>query len=251
MLSNYGWGLPVGASTHAKDIDFGLYLIHGAMVLMFVLWGIFFGYLLIRYRRKKNVPAEREKDHGVWRGLLPDIVVLIFEILLIAFYAIPVWSRIKMSAPQGPAVRRMFVMAEQFAWNVHYPGTDGVFGRRIPHLITFSNPMGLDASDPASQDDVVLANELHMAVNVPLQVDLTSKDVVHSFFVPEFRVKQDIVPGLKTSVWFEPTLEGKFELACAQLCGFGHTLMRGDVFVHTPEAFEKWMSEQKTFGGAP
>jgi len=252
IMNHYGWGLPVGASTYAKDIDFGLWLIHGAMLIIFVLWGWYFVYLLIRYRKKEGVAAQREETHasagGVMKSLAPDLAVLVFEVLLIVAYAIPVWSRIKMSSPSGAGVSQIRLVAEQFAWNVHYPGADGVFGRRDPKWIHFGNPLGLDPRDPASRDDIVLANELHLAVNTPVVIELSSKDVVHSFFVPEFRAKQDIVPGMKTAVWVEPNRQGKYELACAQLCGFGHHLMRGDVFVHSPEEYQSWMKTQKTFG---
>lgn len=249
MTSNYGWGLPVGASSYAKDIDFGIYLIHGAMLTIFVLWSIFFVYLLVKYKKREGVPAQGEEHESFW-GLLPDIAVTIFEIGLIAFYAIPVWSRIRLSGPPAPmnATNRIEILAEQFAWNVHYPGPDGKFGKRDPKLIHFNNPMGLDPADPASADDIVSANELHLPIGKPTVIDMTSKDVIHSFFIPEFRVKQDIVPGMKNTIWVEPTLEGTFELACAQLCGFGHSLMRGDVFVQSEAAYQAWLAS-KAKGG--
>ncbi|MBI4051447.1 MAG: hypothetical protein HY400_02965, partial [Elusimicrobia bacterium] len=92
-------------------------------------------------------------------------------------------------------------------------------------------------------DDLVTVNELHIPLKKPTLVTMTSKDVIHSFFVPEFRIKQDVVPGMQAKIWFEPTQTGKFEIGCAQLCGLGHFRMRGDVFVHTPEEYQNWLKE--------
>ena len=241
MNGNYGWGLPVAASTYAQDIDFGIRVIHWAMFAIFILWGIFFTYLLIRYRHRDGVPAEREHDHSTIKGLMPDIIVMIFELFLIAFYAIPVWSRIKIDVPKPEEANQIDVVAEQFAWNVHYPGKDGKFGRRDPALIHFSNPLGLDRNDPAAQDDVTLANEIHMPLGKKTLIRLSSKDVIHSFFIPEFRIKQDAVPGMVIPVWVEPNRAGTYEITCAQLCGFGHSLMRADVVVETPEQYAAWL----------
>lgn len=241
MNGNYGWLLPVAASTYAKDIDWGIWVIHVAMIAIFILWGIFFTYLLVKYRARPGVAAQREDKHaGHLKSLAPDIAVMIFEIGLIFFYAIPVWSRVKLEFPRPEESNQVDVIAEQFAWNVHYPGADGKFGRRSPDLVHFNNPIGLDRDDPAAQDDIVGANELHMPLGKPTLIRLSSKDVIHSFFVPEFRLKQDAMPGMTIPVWVEPSLAGKFEISCAQLCGFAHSLMRADVFVHTPEEFDAW-----------
>lgn len=245
MSGNYGWGLPIAASTYAKDIDFGMRLIHWAMFTIFILWSIFFVYLLVRYKRREGVPAEREPEHHgiITKSLIPDIVVMVFEIGLIAFYAIPVWSRIKSRFPIEGDANRIDIVAEQFAWNIHYPGQDGKFGKRDLAKIHFSNPLGIDHDDPAAQDDIVLANEIHMQTGRPTLLRLTSKDVIHSFWVPEFRIKQDVVPGMVTPVWVQPDRPGVYELSCAQLCGFAHSLMRADVIVETPEDYEAWLKQ--------
>ncbi|MBI4063588.1 MAG: cytochrome c oxidase subunit II [Elusimicrobia bacterium] len=242
--SNYGWGLPTAASTFAKEIDFGIYLIHAAMFAIFILWGIFFVYLLIRYRARPGVAAKHE-EHGILASLIPDFIVLAFELCLIFLYAIPSWSRIKVETPGAQDSLTVEVTAEQFAWDIHYPGPDGKFGRRDPALVHASNVLGLDPNDPSALDDIVTVNEMHIPLGRPTLMGLTSKDVIHSFFVPDFRIKQDAVPGMRIPVWFEPTKTGKFEIGCAQLCGFGHALMRGDVFVHAPKEFENWLVDQK------
>lgn len=245
-MNNYGWSLPLAASTYAAKIDFGIWLIHAAMIAIFVLWGVFFTYLLVKYRARPGVPAVREDDGKAHtaadelKSLLPDLLVMLFEIALIVFYAIPVWSRIKMSQPPTDAQLQLELVAEQFAWNVHYPGPDGKLGPRRVELVHFHNPIGLDRAHPDAADDVVMGNELRLPVNKPALIKLSSKDVIHSFFVPEFRIKQDMLPGMEIPLWVEPTVTGKFEITCAQLCGFGHSLMRGDVHVQTGEEFDAW-----------
>ena len=154
--------------------------------------------------------------------------------------------------------------AEQFAWNIHYAGPDGKFGRTdIKLLDAQSNPLGLDRSDPAAKDDVTTLNQLYLPVNKPIIVKLRSKDMIHSFGVPEFRVKQDAIPGLTIPIWFIPNVttaemrtrtgnpEFQYEIACAQLCGLGHYRMRGFVTVQTAEEFEKWMAEKVKEQSAP
>lgn len=268
-MTNYGWGLPIAASTYAGKIDFGIWLIHAAMIGIFVLWGIFFTYLLVKYRKRDGVPAVREdhddtpatvsvpdslskfpfaqllyKNSGELKSLIPDLVVMAFEIALIVFYALPVWSSIKMQMPETKDAVVVSVVAEQFGWDVHYPGADGKFGRRRIELVHFNNPLGLDKTDPDGADDVFVGNEMHLPLGKKVLIKLTSKDVVHDFFVPEFRIKQDAMPGMEIPVWIEPTRVGRYELACAQLCGFGHSLMRGDVYVDTPEDYEKWLKSR-------
>ena len=243
MNGNYGWGLPVQASTFAKDVDFGINLIHAAMILIFVLWGIFFAYLLFKYRRREGVKASYGHE-GILKSLIPDFIVLLFEIGLVVLYAVPGWGRMKLHAPEPALSNNIRIVAEQFAWNIHYPGPDGKFGRISVDFIDSANVLGLDPGDPDGKDDVVTLNELHVPLGKPTLAELTSKDVIHSFFIPEFRIKQDAVPGMATPVWFEPILEGHFEISCAQLCGIGHSSMRGDVYSHSPEGFESWLKER-------
>lgn len=243
MNWNFGWGLPLAASTFAGEIDFGIRLIHWAMLLIFVLWGIFFTYLLIRYRRRAGVSAQSAHG-GVVASLIPDAIILIFELALIFLYAIPSWSRIKFDLPKPEEANNVRIIAEQFAWNVQYPGTDGKFGRRDAKFIDSGNVLGLDPEDPPGKDDIVTLNELHVPLGRKTLVQLTSKDVIHSFFVPEFRVKQDAMPGMEIPLWFEPTIAGKFEIACAQLCGIAHANMRGDVYAHSPEEYREWLKAQ-------
>jgi cytochrome c oxidase subunit 2 len=147
------------------------------------------------------------------------------------------------TAPPSEAIV-VEVTGEQFTWNIRYPGRDGIFGRNDPYLIKDDNPLGLDNRDPAASDDIVEPALLRLPVNKPVRVLLRSKDTLHSFFLPHFRIKQDLVPGMTIEVWFVPTQPGEYEIACAELCGLGHYTMRGLVRVLPQEQFDQWLNEQ-------
>lgn len=240
---SFRWGLPLAASTFAGDVDRGIRLIHVSMVTIFVAWAAVFVWMLFRYRARPGHQVERE---GLSRWWLYVPLVLIFadEVNMIAAFGIPAWNRIKLSLPAPETSNVVELVAEQFAWSAHYPGPDGKFGRMDARFIDSANTLGLDPSDPDGKDDIVTINELRIPLGKPTLLYLSSKDVIHSFFVPEFRVKQDAVPGLRTPVWFEPLMNGKFEIACAQLCGIGHSKMRGDVIVDSPAGFQQWLGAQ-------
>lgn len=238
LSQNYTVGLPIQASTFAAGVDKSLSILHIGMLTMFVLWGAFFVYSLVRFRRSKNPVADHGGEPGHAASFIPDLAVLAFEIWLIFFLGFPLWAQIKVDFPKPENCNVVQLVAEQFAWTFQYAGPDGVFGRRDPKLMSATNQLGLDDTDPAAKDDIVSLNELHVPIGKPTLIYVTSKDVIHSFFVPEFRLKQDIVPGMRIPVWFEPTKTGPFELVCAQLCGLGHYRMKGLVIVHTPEEFD-------------
>lgn len=247
-------GMPEVASAHGGALDHLMGYIHILMLLLLVGWSAYFVYALYRFRRKKSPEASYAGAKGKSSKWIEYGVIGAEAILLVGF-SIPLWSdRVDDFPDPGEAVRAR-VVGEQFAWNVHYPGPDGQFGRTDVELVdTQSNPLGLDRNDPAGADDVTTINQLHLPVDQPILIYLTSKDVIHSFMLNEFRVKQDAVPGLETPVWFEPTmttaqmreLKGKddfnFEIACAQLCGLGHFRMRGFVTIHEQADFDAWMA---------
>jgi cytochrome c oxidase subunit 2 len=183
--------------------------------------------------------------------------VFVVEVVLLFGFAIPMWAARVDHRPADNESLIVNLTGEQFAWNVHYAGPDKVFGRTDLKLLDAqANPLGLDRSDPAAKDDVTTLNQLYLPVNKPVIVRLRSKDVIHSFGVPEFRVKQDAIPGLTIPVWFIPTVttaemrsrtgkpEFQYEIACAQLCGLGHYRMRGFVTVQSAEEFQTWMDEK-------
>lgn len=250
-------GMPLLASEHGGKIDFLMFLVHNFMLLLFAGWFIFFIYVLYRFRQRRN-PQARYKPLKSKALLGIEVLVVAVEVVLLVGLAIPFWSKEIVAQPQAsdnPVVVR--VVAQQFLWNIHYPGPDGIFGRSDVRLMDAqSNPLGLDPDDPNGQDDVVTLNQLYLPVNRPVTVHLTTMDVVHSFFLPEFRVKQDAIPGMSIPVSFTPTVTTAamrdhyrddardFEIACAQLCGLGHYRMRGYVTVLEPDAFDVWLAEQ-------
>jgi len=257
MMTEWGWlGLPALAATHGAQIDGLIGWIHVFMLILFVGWGGFFVYALVRFRQSRNPVANYTgvKSHN---SNYAEIGVAVVEAVLLFGFAIPLWAaRIGDIPPESESLI-VQVTGEQFAWNVHYAGPDGVFGRTDITLLDLqSNPLGLDRSDPAAIDDITTVNQLYLPVNKPIIVRLRSKDVIHSFNVPEFRVKQDAVPGLTIPIWFVPDVttaemrtrtgnpEFQYEIACAQLCGLGHYRMRGFVTVLSAEEFQQWMDER-------
>ncbi len=177
--------------------------------------------------------------------MIPVAVMLVVAEGGVFVLGLPVWGKYYGEPPAD--VLTVEVTAEQFAWNVRYAGADGKFGRTAARLISLNNPLGVDRSDANGQDDLILLNDIHLPVNKPARIRLRSKDVIHSFYVPDFRVRQDTVPGMTIDLWFVPTQTGSFELACSQLCGFGHYTMRGLVTVVSEADFQAWLAEQASY----
>jgi len=137
------------------------------------------------------------------------------------------------------------IVAQQFAWNVRYPGKDGIFGRQDMRFVTADNVFGVDPSDPHGKDDVQTINEVHVVVNKPVIIYVSSKDVIHSFKVIAMRVTQDAIPGMRIPVHFTPTEEGRYQINCAQLCGNGHSTMSGGyMVVESQAAFDRWIASK-------
>jgi cytochrome c oxidase subunit II len=237
-------GLPVQASTHAGEIDEMLVLVHWLMLLLFVGWGAFFVFVLFRFSKRANPAASYTGAKGkISKGL--EVAVAVVEVVLLLGYAIPAWAkRVKQFPAESEAVR-VRVVGEQFAWNVHYPGPDGKFGRTDIKLVSADNPLGLDRTDPNAKDDVTTINQLNLPIDRPVLVMLSSKDVIHSFGLYEMRVKQDAVPGMQIPVWFIPNRAGEYEITCSQLCGLGHFRMRGFITIQSQADFTKWFDDQE------
>lgn len=237
-------GLPAQASTHAGDIDQMISIVHWLMLVMFVGWGLYFAYVLFRFRRGAHPKASYEGAHGTFaKGT--EIAVVIAEMVILLVFAIPAWATRVAQIPAENQAVVVRVIAEQFAWNIQYAGPDGKFGRTDIALVSADNPIGLDRRDPDAKDDVTTINQLNLPVDRPILVQLSSKDVIHSFAIYEMRVKQDVVPGLRIPVWFIPNKIGAYEIACSQLCGLGHFRMRGFVTVQSAADFQKWMDDQE------
>lgn len=235
--------LPPAASAHAAAIDSMLLHVHWMVLGLFAGWSIYFIYVLVRYRSGRQPRAFREGTRG---GVAIFIFagVVVSEAVLLVGSALPLWfDRTIPPRPDGTAVV-IRVVAQQFAWNVHYPGPDGRFGESKLALVSDDNPVGLDRSSPFGADDVVTTGELHVPLNRPVIIELSSKDVIHSFGIPAMRVKQDVIPGAGSSVWFTPTMTGQFEVACSQLCGAGHYRMRAIVTVETEQAFRAFLASK-------
>lgn len=235
--------LPRAASDHAAAIDGMLGHVHLLMLVLFVGWGLYFAFVLVRYRRGAHPTASSTGAKG--RLAMTMFAAVAFaEAVLLAGYALPLWYERTAAAPTGGNPLVIRVVAEQFVWNVHYPGADGEFGGTSLELISPTNPLGLDRASKFGADDLMLLSEIHVPVNRPVLVHLTSKDVIHSFGISAMRVKQDAIPGLRSLVWFTPTLEGDFEIACSQLCGLGHHRMRGVIKVESEAAYRKFLSDE-------
>ncbi len=239
-------GMPEAASGHAGDIDYMMSLVHWLMLLLFVGWGAYFIYVLIRFREGKSPKASYEGAKGKY-STYHEVGVVLAEVALLVGFAFPIMGVLKNDFPTTQeAPFEVNVISEQFAWNMHYPGPDLVFGARDINLIDLSlNPIGLDPTDAAGDDDIVTLNELHLPIDRPVIINLSSKDVIHSFGVPQLRVKQDAIPGMLIPMWFVPTVAGEYEIACAQLCGLSHYRMRGFVTVESQTEVDSWLADMK------
>src|SRR5438477_3033059 len=246
--------LPVEASTHAGQIDQMTILVHWLMLVLFVGWGAFFLFVLFRFRRGAHPRADYAGAKGKF-AKSTEIAVAVIEVVLLVGYAIPAWAIRVTAFPSESEAVVVRVVGEQFAWNVHYPGPDGKFGRTDLKLVSADNPLGLDRRDPDAKDDITTINQMNLPVDRPILVQLSSKDVIHSFGLYEMRIKQDAIPGMRIPVWFIPTVTtadmrvklGKpdfdYEITCSQLCGLGHFRMRGFVNIKSQADFDRWLRD--------
>jgi cytochrome c oxidase subunit 2 len=215
---NAPWRLPEQASTYAGRIDGIFNLILWITGIVFFAVEITLLVFVFKYRARPGGKATY--THGSNRL---EVIWTIIPALILVFLAVmsqDSWAYIRNHFPASGTV--IDITAEQFAWNIRYPGPDGK----------------LDTAD-----DIVTLNQLHFPVDKPALINLHSKDVIHSFFLPEFRIKQDVVPGMTTRVWVQAKHTGHWEIACAELCGLGHYRMKGYLTVDTPEDFQKWLAE--------
>jgi cytochrome c oxidase subunit 2 len=217
----HGW-FPENISTYGADVDRVFYLIYYIVSFWFVLTQVAIVYFIVRYRRRPGVPALHIRGDR-WRELVwvlvPAAIVLVLDLGIDAAGA-RVWDAVKVHLPVGDV--HLDVTARQFDWMITYPGVDGKLG---------------------TADDFT-ASELRVPRGKNIRVTLRSEDVLHSFFLPNTRLKQDAVPGRAIDVWFNATKTGTYELGCAELCGFGHYTMRADFIVETPEQYEEWVRKK-------
>jgi cytochrome c oxidase subunit 2 len=238
--------MPVDASAHGPEIDRLIAWVHWLMLLLFVVWGAYFLFVLWRFHSKRH---PRASYHGAETHLssYAEAGVAVVEVVLLVGFSIPMWFRWATPPKKEANPLEIRVVAEQFAWNVHYPGPDGKFGRTDVKLVSSTNPLGLDTNDAAAKDDITTLNQLHLELNRPVIVHVSSKDVIHSFKLPVMRAEQDAIPGMTVAIHFTPVkmpknAQEKWEIACAQLCGLGHYRMRGEILVHNHNDFQQWMN---------
>ncbi len=210
--------LPPNISTYGGEIDKFFYVIYYITTVVFFLVSAAMIYFLIRYRFKED--RKVKYTHGnntleiVWTG------ATFVAMIVLALVSQPLWSEIKQELPPSSTVVQ--VTGKQYNWEMLYPGPDGMFG---------------------TEDDYQVDNLLHVPVNKVVHIKLKSIDVIHSFFVPVLRLKQDALPGREIMAWFEATEAGEYEIPCAELCGFGHSGMLGKLIVHSAEDYDKWVNE--------
>ena len=230
------------ASVEGRDNDTLMYLIHGLVLVLFVGWAIYYIVVLIKFRQTKNSKvSDSHQAHQI--SSVVEWAVVAAELLLLFAFSIPFWAVHQASVPEGKNIMEIKVVAQQFAWNVRY-APSGKFGRASARFLD-DNPMGLDPHDPDNKDNITTMNQMYLPVDKTVLVTLTSKDVIHSFGVPAMRVKQDVIPGMTTHVWFTPNKIGQFEIACSQLCGPGHYRMRGIINVVSQSDFNQWIQQNK------
>jgi len=237
-------GMPELASKNGEQVDALIVYVHWLMLVLFVGWIIYFGYAVWRFQSKKNPKADYEGVKNHMSNYIEFGVVLAEAVLLCAI-AIPVWAKAVDHFPDANESTVVYVMAQQYAWNVRYAGPDGLFGKQDMKLVAVNNVFGVDPNDPNAKDDIQLLNEIHVPVGKPAIVYVSSKDVIHSFKVVAMRVCQDAIPGLRIPCWFIPTKIGRYQINCAQLCGNGHSAMStGFLVVESQEDFNKWIKSK-------
>ncbi|HXV37136.1 MAG TPA: cytochrome C oxidase subunit II [Myxococcota bacterium] len=210
-------------STYAKDIDFVIWLIAVLVGGCFFVCEAIFFYFIVRFRAKEGVRAEyitgEEKRHKRWISY-PHLLVLVFDVVILVF-AVKVWYEVKQQLPAADATVR--IVAQQWAWSFVHPGADRELG---------------------TADDIKTVDELHVEVGKVYHFQLEARDVLHSFSVPVFRLKQDAIPGRVITGWFEATGTGTHDIQCAEICGIGHGVMAARIVIETPEQHAAWVAEQ-------
>ena len=210
--------LPENVSTYGGRIDFFFYVIYYITTAVFFLVAGTMVYFLVKYRYKEGRQAIYSHGNSTLEVIWTSATAV--SVLVLAIATKPLWSEIKEELP--PLDVEVKVAGKQFNWEIVYPGPDKQFG---------------------TSDDYQIDNDLHVPVNAVVHVGLSSIDVIHSFFVPVLRLKQDALPGREIKAWFEATKPGTYEIPCAELCGFGHSGMKGTLYVHNQEEYDAWVQE--------
>ncbi len=235
------WWTPIASNWgYVDDTIIATFWITGTVFVAIVL---FMAYCVLRYRYKPERRAAYEPENKKMEWWLTGLTTLGVAGMLTP--GLFVWDQF-ISVPEDAA--QVEAVGQQWQWSFRYPGEDGVLGTTNFRNISYENPFGLDPGDPNGQDDVLIeGDELHLPLDKPVKMLLRSIDVLHDFYVPQFRAKMDMVPGMITYFWLTPTRTGEFDILCFELCGVGHYAMRGTVVVEEASAFQAWLQEQPTF----
>lgn len=236
------WMTPIASNW--GSIDHALAITLYICAIAFVVLNLFMAWAIWRYRHKPGNKAHYEPENAklekrltLWTGV--GIAAMLAPGLI-------AWHEY-VTVPDDAAI--VEATGQQWQWAFRYPGADGVLGAAEIANITPDNPFGISPRDPYGRDDILIeTNELHLPLGQPVKMVLRSKDVLHDFYVPQFRAKMDLVPGIVTYFWLTPTVAGSYDILCAELCGVGHHQMRGTVVVERQQDFDRWLSEQMTFG---
>ncbi len=210
---------------------------------VFVAVNLFMAYAVIKYRAREGNKATYDPENKkleTWLTILTSVGVA--AMLTPGLF---VWGDF-VNVPDD--AMEIEAVGQQWHWTYRLPGADGQFGNVKAELIDNENPFGMDPEDPLGRDDVLVENgEVHLPINVPVKVNLRSKDVLHDFAVAQMRVKMDLVPGMETYLWFTPTKLGSFEVLCEELCGIAHHTMRGSIVVDNQADFDAWVASYPTY----
>jgi len=235
------WWTPIASNW--SYIDHTLIITFWITGAVFAAVVLFMAYCVWRFRHREGNKAHYEPENKRLEGWLTVVTAIGVAAMLVP--GLFVWHRFITVPADATEVE---VIAQQWQWNFRLPGTDGRLGTSDNRLVSFENPLGINPDDPNGQDDIVVeAADLHLPVDKPVKMLLRSIDVLHDFYVPEFRAKMDMIPGSVTYFWLTPTRTGTFEVLCAELCGTGHNFMRGFVMVDSEEDYAVWLGEQQTF----
>src|SRR5262249_539995 len=236
-----GW-FPEQISEHGGAIDAQFIRTLVVVAISFISAQVVLGYYIWRFRDRGTGRATY--THGSVKLEVGLMLLTAVVFVTLAAMGQKVWAQLHLKEAPADAVQ-IEVTAQQFAWNIRYPGADGKFGKTgVKFVDDQTNPVGVDPQDPAGKDDVVSVNRMAVPVNRPIQVTLRSKDVTHSFFVPVLRLKQDAVPGMQIPIHFKAMKTGEYEIACAELCGLTHFKMRGFLMVMSDQEFAAWIKER-------
>ena len=235
------WWTPVASNW--GNIDATIILSFWVTGAVFVGVCLFMAYCVWRYRYRPDRRAEYEPENKKLEWRLTWLTSLGVAVLLAP--GLLVWNQF-VTVPKNAF--NVEVLAYQWGWNYRLSGEDGILGKTDAKLVSYENPYGLNLNDPNGRDDIIVQDaDLHLQIDQPVKINLRSLDVIHNFYVPQFRAKMDTLPGIVSYYWFTPTKTGKYEILCAEFCGTGHYGMRGTVLVDEKKDYSNWLAQQITF----